>query len=397
METDVCNEVASIPRSRRITAEIVAARWQHLGASEQTQASLLDVQAHDDMARYESHIENYIGTVKVPVGIAGPLRICGMHAGGDFYVPLATTEATLVASYSRGARLIAAAGGCRTAVLDESVSRSPGFAFRSLHEARAFVAWLRLQQESLERIAASTSRHGRLIAMHTTIEGNHVYVNFEFATGDAAGQNMVTLATEALLTHIGQNSPVKAEYCFLEANHSGDKKANARSLQGVRGRRVSAEVEIPADLIIAHLHTSAERMSDCWRMGALGCVLSGAIGVHAHYANALAALYIACGQDVACVAESAIGVTRVEVRESGALYAAVTLPNLMVGTVGGGTGLPSQQACLAIMGLDGPDHANALAEICAGICLAGELSLIGAISAGEFASAHRDLARGIRP
>jgi hydroxymethylglutaryl-CoA reductase (NADPH) len=159
---------------------------------------------------------------------------------------------------------------------------------------------------------------------------------------------------------------------------------------------VTAEVLLPADLVEQRLRATPRQMDDYWRMSAIGGVLSGTLGVHGHYANGLAALYIACGQDAACVAESAVGITRFEVTDRGELYAAVTLPNLTVGTVGGGTGLPSQRACLRILGLDGPGRAAALAEVCAGLCLAGELSIIGALCAGEFAQAHRRLARGER-
>src|SRR5262249_38321816 len=125
--------------------------------------------------------------------------------------------------------------------------------------------------------------------------------------------------------------------------------------------------------------------------------MSGSIGVQGHYANGLAALYLATGQDVACVAESAVGVTRFELREDEALYASVTLPNIIVGTVGGGTGLPTQQAALSILGLSGAGKARALAEVCAALCLAGELSIIGALAAGHFTRAHASLARRPRP
>jgi hydroxymethylglutaryl-CoA reductase (NADPH) len=135
-------------------------------------------------------------------------------------------------------------------------------------------------------------------------------------------------------------------------------------------------------------------MADYWRMSAIGGVLSGTIGVHGHFANGLAALYLATGQDAACVAESATGVTRFEVTEDGGLYATVTLPGIMVGTVGGGTGLPTQKACLELMGLHGTGRARALAEVCGGLLLAGELSIIAALAAGHFARAHRKLARG---
>ena len=138
-------------------------------------------------------------------------------------------------------------------------------------------------------------------------------------------------------------------------------------------------------------------MSDYASMSVIGGVMSGSIGVQGHFANGLAALFIACGQDAACVAEAAVGVTRFEVRDDGGLYAAVTLPNLIVGTVGGGTQLPSQKACLDILGLAGPGHARAFAEVAAGLVLAGELSIIGALTAGHFTRAHQKLARGPSP
>ncbi len=393
MKTQCGEKSTSVPRRADITADSVEARWSRVGASQDTKSALLDAQAIKQMAQYQHHIENFVGTVKVPVGIAGPLRVLGTHASGDYYVPLATTEAALVASYSRGARLISTAGGCRTAILEEAIGRSPGFAFRTLDEARAFVAWLLRRAEELARVAASTSRYCRLLDTRASIEGNHVYVNFDFVTGDAAGQNMVTFATEALMGHIRQHSPVQPRFAFIEVNHCGDKKATGRALQGVRGRRVVAEVEISADAVRNILHTNPERMAEYWRMGAIGCALSGTIGIQGQYANALAAIYLACGQDVACAAESAVGITRMELTDDNGLYAAVTLPNVVVGTVGGGTNLPSQRACLALMGLEGPGSAGGLAEICAALCLAGEISLVGALCAGEFSRAHQRLAR----
>ena len=346
------------------------------------------------MKRYQCNIENFIGTVKVPLGVAGPLRVNGRFAAGSYFVPLATTEAALVASYHRGALLISEAGGCTAMLVEKGIGRTPGFIFRDLLEVEAFVNWTSTQLDVFRDVAKSTTRHGSLSDMRVTVEGNHVYLNLQFLTGDAAGQNMVTIATEAICTYIAENAPVMPRKSFVEANFSGDKKASAQTLASVRGTKVIAEVTLPADLVSRRLHTSPERLVECWQMGALGGVMSGTIGVQGHYANGLAALYVACGQDIACIAESAIGVTRMEVTDEGALYAAVTLPGLIVGTVGGGTGLPSQRACLDIMGLAGPSKAKALAEVSAGLALAGELSITGAISAGHFARAHLRLARG---
>ena len=389
-----CEQPRSIPRGERNTSALVGERWALLQADPRVRETLADEASLANMALFERHIENFIGTVKLPVGLAGPLRVNGVHARGDYYLPLATTEATLVASYNRGAQLITEAGGCAVQVIAESVSRAPGFAFSSLHDAMAFASWIESQQERFQQVAATTTRHGRLSDIRTTVEANHVYVNFEFETGDAAGQNMVTLATAALCSDISRHTPVRPEYFFLEANHSGDKKASAQSFSRVRGKRVSAEVVISRERVAARLHTTPERMTDYWRMAALGGVLSGTIGVQGHYANGLAALYIACGQDAACVAESAVGVTRFEVSRDGALYAAVTLPNIIVGTVGGGTGLPSQRACIEILGCTGPGSSRTLAELCAALALAGELSIIGAMCSDDFARAHAEFARG---
>lgn len=386
---------AAIPRGSSDSRDTVAARWRLLGAGPRQREALADERTLAELDVFERNIENFIGTVKVPVGIAGPLRVRGNGARGQYYLPLATTEAALVASYSRGAQLITAAGGCAAAVLAEGVSRAPGFVFATLAQAAQFAAWVESQAAALAGAAAATTAYGRMTGVRATVEGNHVYVNLEFETGEAAGQNMVTLAAAAVVQHIARHSPVRHRSCFLEANHSGDKKACALSLARVRGKRVSAEVLLPRALVAERLHASPERMTEYWRMAALGGVLSGTIGVQGHFANGLAALYIACGQDAACVAESAVGVTRLEVAEGGDLYACVTLPNVIVGAVGGGTGLPSQQACLEILRRGGPADARALAELCAALSLAGELSLIGALCSGDFARAHAARARGV--
>lgn len=390
--------VQRIPGGSLTSPEALERRWQAVaerrGDAAALRAELLPERTRARIDAYARNIEQCIGTVELPVGLAGPLRVNGLHAQGDYLLPLATTEAALVASYSRGAQLITEAGGCSVLLLAEGVSRSPGFAFASVAEAGRFLVWALEEQERFKTVAASTTRHGRLEALRITVEGNHVYLLFDFTTGDAAGQNMVTIATQAVCDDILARTPVQPAYWFVEANASGDKKASAQSFASVRGRKVAAEVRLPAAMVERRLHTTPARMVDYWRMSALGGVLTGTIGVQGHYANGLAALFIACGQDAACVAEAAVGVTRFEVADDGGLYATVTLPNLIVGTVGGGTGLPGQRACLDILGLAGTGHARAFAEVCAAAALAGELSIIGALASGEFTRAHQRLARG---
>ena len=389
------NAGPSMPGRALISPQLVDERWKILSAGARHQ--LLDPQTQRQMESYAHNVEHFVGTAKVPSGIAAPLRVNGLFASGVFYVPLATTEAALVASYGRGAGIVSAAGGASAMLLSEGVSRSPVFAFSGIEEMGLFLGWLLHHQDDIRQAAEATTRHGRLVNLQVNVESNHVYLILTFSTGDAAGQNMVTIATDAALNWIVERSPVKPRATYVEANFSGDKKASAQSFQAVRGRKVTAEVILPAELVIRGLHTTPERMLDYSRVATMGAVLSGTLGAQGHYANALAALFIACGQDVACVAEAAVGTTSCELVPEGGLRVSVTLPNLIVGTVGGGTSLPSQRACLELLGLAGPGHARAFAEVAAALCLAGEISIIGAISAGEFTRAHARLARTSPP
>ncbi len=381
-----------IPAGYSGTSEDIKRRHALLGVSEEYLGRLLPSGGFDELEVFSNNAENLVGVVQVPLGVAGPLRINGIHAQGDYIIPLATHEAALVASYHRGALAITQSGGCTTMLLNEAVSRSPGFVFDNLIETGKFLAWLLPQEGRLREVAESTTRHGKLIDMSATIEGNHVYLRFDYHTGDAAGQNMVTIATQAVCDFIRKNSPVRPKAVYVEANQSGDKKASSQSFQHVRGKKVTCEVELPAEVLKRSFRATSRQMEDYWRISALGGALSGTIGLQGHYANGLAALFIACGQDAACVAEAAVGMTRFEARGD-ALYATVTLPNLIVGTVGGGTGLPTQRACLEILGLYGAGKAKAFAEVCAGVVLAGELSIIAALATGNFSRAHEVLAR----
>ena len=298
-----------------------------------------------------------------------------------------------MASYARGAYVATKAGGISTALLYEGVIRSPAFVFSGLFDAGRFVEWVVCHIDTLIAAAEATTRYGKLTSLEPIIDNDVVFLICRYTTGDAAGQNMVTIATQALCDFLISQTPVKPQYWFVEANASGDKKAAAQSFTTVRGKKVTAEALIPGKYIERFLHTTSERMVQYWQMSVLGGVMTGTIGVQGHYANGLAALFIACGQDAACVAEAAVGITRFARMENDDLYVSVTLPNMIVGTVGGGTKLPSQQAALQLMGLAGAGHAKAFAEVCAAAVLAGEISIIGSLSAGDFTKAHDDLAR----
>jgi hydroxymethylglutaryl-CoA reductase (NADPH) len=378
----------SISTDKSYTQEAVVARRLVLQKQRITIERLVGGGEEISPAELRGNIENFIGFAKIPVGIIGPLRINGSNAHGDFYVPLATTEGALVASYNRGAKILSQAGGVTALCLTEAVLRSPCFVFDNLRDAGQFLAWVLPRFDMLQGIVAQTSRFCRIEDLKTAILGKEVYLIFEFTTGDAAGQNMVTLATEAICRDLLEKAPVKPRQFFLEANLSGDKKASMLAFTFARGKKVVAEATISRELLQKFIHAEPADLCRYWQVAILGGIQSGTIGVHGHYANALAALFIACGQDVACVSEAATGVTRMDVTSGGDLYLSVSLPNLIVGTIGGGTSLPTARECLEMMDCYGPGRARKFAEICAATVLAGELSLSGAITAGEYGQAH---------
>jgi hydroxymethylglutaryl-CoA reductase (NADPH) len=346
-----------------------------------------------DPATLRGNIEQFVGMTQIPTGLIGPLRVMGFHAHGDYYVPLATSEGSLVASYHRGARLVTRAGGVTAITTTEQVQRAPGFAFSSIAEAAQFAAWAVTQFDRFQEVAATRTSHGKLIDMYAHIESTYVYLILQFHTGDASGQNMVTLCADAVCQEILATTPFPPRYWFLESNFSGDKKATVMSFLHTRGRNVIAEVTLPRKLVERGLHTTPERMCDYWRMSFVGGAQTGSIGVSGHVANGLAALFLACGQDVATVSEAAVGITRIEMTPEGDLHWGLTLPNLIVGTVGGGTRLPTTRECLQIVHCEGDGKASKFAEICAATALAGEISIVGALCAGQFARAHAQMGR----
>ena len=333
-------------------------------------------------------IEGFIGFARVPLGVAGPVRICGTAATGDFFIPLATSEGTLVASFQHAFNVMNRCGGARVLCSREQVGRAPCFEFADLNQASEFARWLPTRIEAFRETTANTSRHCRLLELRTSIVGNTVYVVFEFSTGDAAGQNMVTLAAQAICQRVLAELPVMPRSWLVESMLSGDKRSTSLPFRGARGRNASAEIVLPAKQIERYWRTDADAMARAWHQAVNGAAQTGTIGLQGNVANAIAALFIACGQDAACVVEATTALTRVERTPCGDVYASVTLPNLIVGTVGGGTYLPTARECLAMLGCVGEGKASKLAEICAVVALAGELAIVGAMASGNFASAH---------
>jgi len=347
----------------------------------------------EDYDSLKGNIENVIGMAQIPVGLAGPLYINGKHAVGDFLIPLATTEGALVASYNRGMKACRLSGGVTSVCLFEGVQRSPYFQFDNILQVGNFLRWIHEHISNFNEITAETSNYASLNEVRSNIEGNSVILTFEFQTGDAAGQNMVTICTDRICKFILQNIPIKPNFWYIESNYSGDKKATALSFSNVRGKKVTSEILIPRTVVETVLKTTPEKISHYWQASTLAVIQSGAIGAQGHVANGLTALFIACGQDVACISESSVGLTRMETTENGDLYVSLTLPSLIVGTVGGGTGLPTQRECLELMDCYGIDKAKKFAEICCAVALTGELSIAAAMSGDHFTKAHENLGR----
>lgn len=337
------------------------------------------------------NIENPIGTVQMPVGVAGPLRVDGQHAQGTFYVPLATTEGALVRSYERGMVALTRAGGAQARIYRDENRVSPVFFFDTAAQAYDFVQGLEADLPHIRQAAESTTRHGKLLRLEPHPLGRQVVVAFCYDTGDAQGMNMIVKATEAGCRWLKANDRVGRYYIFSGMN--SEKRASGYLLPGGKGKKVVAGALLPAAIVRSYLHTTPAQLHDLWQHTVLGHMQANAIGYCGHFANGLTALFIACGQDVANVANSAVGITNFELTDDGDLYASVTLPSLSVATVGGGTGLGSSRECLQMLGCLGTGKARKLAEIAAAALLAGELSMGAAIASGEFVEAHEAYGR----
>ncbi len=340
-----------------------------------------------DPAMTRGNVEHFTGVAQVPVGIAGPLLVDGEHAQGDFYVPLATAEGTLVASYNRGMKLLREAGGVKTTVMDDAMQRAPSFVFDSAREARAFGEWLDEHVQEIREVAESTTSSGRLRDIERYSASRIMYTRFNYTTGDAAGQNLTGKATAAACAWITEQRP-EIRHFFLESNFATDKKSSQLNMLRTRGKRVVAEATIPGALISEQMHSSSENLFRARQVSSLGGFMSGVNNNGAHSANGITAMFIATGQDAANVAESSAAFVFAEVLDDGAYYYSVTIPSLIVATYGGGTGLATQRECLELLGCYGKGKVRKLAEIVAATVLCGELSLGSAIVAEEWVQAH---------
>ena len=377
--TDDYTEAQAV-RRRSFAQEATGARLDHVGTYSVDPTTL------------PGNIENFMGVAQVPIGLAGPLRINGEHAQGDFYIPMATTEGTLVASYNRGMRLLSAAGGVRATVVDDRMQRAPVFVLEHALEAREFGDWVREHHAGIAGAAEATTSVGRLLEIEQYAVGPLLYLRFDYSTGDAAGQNMVGRATLAACEWIVAHHPAASRF-LLSGGIDTDKKHSGINVLQTRGKRVVAEAVLRADLLREMMGVDPETLFWARQLSQTGAFLSRSSNNGAHAANGLAALFIATGQDVANVAESHAGIVYSQLLDSGDYYWSITLPALIVATVGGGTGLATQRECLEVLGCVGAGKVRKLAEICAAVVLAGEISLGSAVLAGDWVSSHERLGR----
>jgi NADP-dependent 3-hydroxy-3-methylglutaryl-CoA reductase len=368
-------------------------RWLH----GKTDADLSGIESTRLVAeRLTGNIENFLGGVEVPVGLAGPLLFRGQQVRGTLYAPLATTEGALVASATRGATAITRSGGVVTRVIAQRMMRVPLFVLSSIDGALQFASWIRQNTEALREQVRTVSRHANLISVDPTLLGKLVYVTFLYETGDAAGQNMTTSCTwqacQWLMSQVQSIRGILVESFIIESNVSGDKKVTFQSFTAGRGIRVIAECLLDRAVMKQVLKVTPEELYSAYAMFVAGSIHVGMVGFNINVSNIIAGIFAATGQDIACVHECSLGQLVLQMVDQD-LYASMVLPSLIVGTVGGGTHLPAQQGLLKMMGCYGVGHVQRLAEIIAAFCLALDLSTLSAVASGEFASAHEKLGR----
>ncbi|MBF0525485.1 MAG: hydroxymethylglutaryl-CoA reductase [Deltaproteobacteria bacterium] len=383
----------SVPldKANNYSKEIIEVR--HKFIEEKTGVKLQHVNQYSfDPDTTKGNIENFIGVAQIPIGLAGPLQVNGEYAQGEFLIPLATAEGTLVASYNRGMRLINMCGGALTTISGNSMQRAPVFIFKNSRVARDFSHWVKEHYQEIKAACNSTTKIGRLIRIEQYLSNKFVFLRFNYTTGDAAGQNMVSKATFVGVQYILENFK-DIDRFYMESNLATDKKASMINILSTRGKRVTAEVTIPGNLLQEKMRTSVESLHYHFGIASVGGFVSGVNNNGLHAANGLTAMFIATGQDVANIAESSTGIIYCEENPKDHLYISITLPSLIVASYGGGTGLATQRECQDILGCYGQDGVMKLAEIMAAAVLAGEISLAAAISSLDWIWSHERMGR----
>lgn len=385
----------TIPRNKDNDYSLEAIKARQDFVKEYTGVELEHISKYSfDANSTKGNCEHFIGVAQIPLGIAGPIQINGEYAIGDFLVPMSTSEGTLVASYNRGIKVINLCGGAKCTVQRDAMQRAPVFEFEDARAARDFVDWVKAHFAEIAVEAESTSSVARLQYIDPYLSNKFAYMRFNYSTGDAAGQNMVGRATFAACSWILEKyKENKILHFYLESNFATDKKASQVNIMRTRGKRVTAEVTLKREVLLQHMRVEPENLAHHYGIANIGSLMSGANNNGLHSANAITAIFIATGQDVANVAESSAALVYSELTKEGDLYFSITIPSLIIATYGGGTGLATQNESLKILGCSGRDKVNKLAEIIAGVVLAGEISLASAISSSDWVSSHEQYGR----
>lgn len=358
----------------------------------------ISVYSFDEEIVSSRNCENLIGAVQIPLGLSGPLKIINHKSliiNQGYYVPLATTEGALVASVNRGCKAISLAGGANVYAYRAGTTRGPVFYTGSLKKSRQVYEWVIKNEAKLKRIAQNSSTHLTLKKTKVSSVSDYVFIRFSFDTKDAMGMNMVTIASQAISEVIEKETGTQC--LAIAGNFDIDKKPSWLNFIENRGFKAWADVVLAKEKVLDILKTTPQKFFDVWLAKCMiGSAMSGSLGFNAHYANVIAAIFLATGQDPSHVVEGSMGITTAKVLENGDLYVSVYLPSLMLGTVGGGTALATQKEALSILGIAGGNNgknAQKFAEIVAGTVLAGEISLLASLAEGSLAKAHERLGR----
>jgi len=366
-------EKESIEERREWVSKVTGCELKHIGCYS------------EDSRNMKGNIENLIGVCQIPLGIAGPLLIKGDYANGYFYVPMATTEGALVLVYHMGMKLITLSGGARVKVIKDNVHISPMFYVKDLVDAEEFIGWIRENTLLIKKEAEATTKHGKLLAIDPFLMGRRVILKLSFFTEDAHGLNMINKACEAACEFIKKET--RRKY-ILRSHFSSIKSVSTNNIHIGQAKCVFAEFTLPKRVLKRFFNITPEEVEKYFISTLLASTYAGRISEDAQIANGIAAIFIACGQDVADVSVSHIGRSMCEVTEEGDLYVSTYIPNLFVGTVGGGTGLSTQRECLEILGCYGSGKAKKFTEIVAASILAGEIAVLLALVSGNYVEAH---------
>jgi hydroxymethylglutaryl-CoA reductase (NADPH) len=388
------NELPIIPGRGLVTKLATQLRQDYLATNDIETGLFADTNI--DLQTIQNNIESYIGTTEIPLGLVGPLLFIDEGKEELVHCAAGTLEGALIASMNRGAKTLSLSGGVSAIIVWQKMTRAPMFLFETESEAEIFKTFIPPLFEDIKNIVEQYSNHAKLQNIEIIQLDNVVHLKFIYTTGDASGQNMTTTCTwHAMLYIVEQlkkNKHIVPIDFVIEGNGASDKKVSQYNLHSGRGIHVTAECFLPEKIINEVLRTTSEKMMRCYLPSKALAKTDGMLTYNINVANAIAAIFVATGQDLASIHESSLGILDLEKTESG-LHLKLILPNLVIGTVGGGTHLSKQSQALELMKCLGSGKVERFAKLIACFALGLEISTFAAIVSGEFAKAHEKLGR----